>query len=107
MSQAKVTLAKSTSVILRKDSDGHATLYDASTEIFHVANPSGVVVWELCDGTRSPSDIKEEICARYQVSTDLLERVDAFLAYLIDPGLLHTVEVASSDAAGKGGAPSE
>jgi len=36
-------------------------LYDSQRNRTHYLNPTAAVIWELCDGTRTPQEIAEEI----------------------------------------------
>jgi hypothetical protein len=47
--------------------DGEITLYDEATDHVRLLNPSGSVIWELCDGARTVRDIIGDVAAVYEI----------------------------------------
>lgn len=48
-----------------------AVLYSSSQKSIHVLNPTARLIWELCDGDHTLSDIEKEIRRRFAVPEDL------------------------------------
>ena len=45
---------------------GHA-LVDSETDAVHVINDTALALWELCDGTTSPAEMVDAICALFAI----------------------------------------
>lgn len=69
--------------------DGTGVLVDERTGASFALNPTGVEVWGLCDGTRTPRGIAAVLLERYEVAPAEAQRtVDALLRQLQALGLL-------------------
>ena len=70
---------------------GHETvLYDQETRAIHVLNPTGILVWELCDGRHNPEEIEQALRDEFQADdrTGILEDVRHILERFHAEGLL-------------------
>lgn len=65
-------------------------LYDAHAGTVHVLNSTARLVWDLCDGEHTVSEIAEAIEAHFSVPAerDVLDDVRNTLASLVHKGLL-------------------
>jgi hypothetical protein len=62
--------------------DGEMVLFHPATQQILYSNPTGVVIWGLCDGLRTVSDIVELLSEAYpdsavQIMTDVSETLEA------------------------------
>ncbi len=73
-----------------KDIGGEALLYSADEEAIHILNPTAQLIWELCDGTRTITDMEQTIRTNFFVSTeyDVRQDIRHALAIFVDKGLL-------------------
>jgi hypothetical protein len=51
--------------------DGEAVLLDIESGEYFSLNPVGSRIWELCDGTRSTTEIVSVICGEFDVAEDV------------------------------------
>ncbi|MGQ0551675.1 MAG: HPr-rel-A system PqqD family peptide chaperone [Planctomycetota bacterium] len=64
-------------------------LHDPATGQVHFLNESAALIWELCDGTRTVSDITQEVARLYARPVELVASdVDRVVAELRASGLL-------------------
>ena len=45
-------------------------LYDAQAEAIHLLNPTALLIWNLCDGSHSLQDMKEELMAAFSLAAE-------------------------------------
>ncbi len=63
-------------------------VFDASTDRVHYLNPTATVVFSLCDGTRSASEVAELVRSAWELDHTPLDDVAACIAQLRDEGVL-------------------
>jgi hypothetical protein len=70
-----------------------ALLFDPGTEEVKVLNATGLMLWNLCDGKHSESDLVQALAAEFPaVESHVLEAdVTSFLLEMIDLNLLESV----------------
>jgi Coenzyme PQQ synthesis protein D (PqqD) len=69
--------------------DGQTVLLDIQSGQYFSLNRVGRTVWDLCDGTRSVSDIIEAVCTEYDVPKETASQdADALLESLAGEGLV-------------------
>ena len=77
------------SVVLREEFDDWAVLFNPDTADAVGANPVGVAVWKLMDGTSSLDDIVTEIRNRFgDVPATAGEEIGAFVNTLAEQGFV-------------------
>jgi hypothetical protein len=75
-------------LVLREVADEMA-VYDSRTGEFHFINPTGSVIFHLCDGTHTVVDMAREISIRFKKGPAALEKeIREFLGSLSQKGLL-------------------
>ncbi len=47
--------------IIAREMEDEILLYDPQQNSTHLLNPTAAAIWELCDGTRTPEEMAEEI----------------------------------------------
>ena len=77
------------SVISRKIGE-ETVLYDQETRAIHVLNPTGILVWGLCDGLNGPEEIEQALRKEFRADekASVLEDVRRILERFRDEGLL-------------------
>jgi hypothetical protein len=85
----KTTFCKNPSVS-SKITDTDLILYDASMNSVHILNRTANLIWELCDGMHTVSDIEKAMRERFSVDNeyDLLRDIDQAVHHLLMKGLL-------------------
>ena len=69
--------------------DGETVLLDLSTGRYYTLNRIGSLIWELCTGEQSISDIHTVLCGRFDVAPDrALDDLVTLVNQLIQEGLL-------------------
>jgi hypothetical protein len=57
-------------------------------EVHHL-NDVGALIWELCDGSHSIDEIKDQLCNEYDVTPDIaLDDINSLLEEMQQKGLL-------------------
>ncbi|RME99478.1 MAG: PqqD family protein [Chloroflexi bacterium] len=76
--------------IIAKDLDGETILYSAGHQQLHILNPTAQVIWELCDGKHSHTDIEQVLRSRFAVAphADVLTDVKEIITVFAKKGLL-------------------
>jgi coenzyme PQQ biosynthesis protein PqqD len=75
--------------IFSQQASGTLVLLNPGNGEYYALNEVGSRVWELCDGTRSVSEMISAICREYDAPTETIEAdVLALLAGLVDENLL-------------------
>ncbi|MFB3926128.1 MAG: SynChlorMet cassette protein ScmD [Syntrophales bacterium] len=75
-------------IVLRKEFDDWAVLFDPdSGEAFGI-NPVGVFIWERLDGRHTLEDIAQDLKENADgIPEDLMNQIEEFVQLLIDRGL--------------------
>jgi PqqD family protein of HPr-rel-A system len=69
--------------------DGEAVIYDEETQELHHLNATATIVFNLCDGTATASELAQEISTAFRVESSEVERhVRALLRDFRQKGLL-------------------
>lgn len=77
--------------VLREEFDDWAVLFNPDTADAVGINPVGVQIWNLLDGTRTPSDIATIISERFsEVPESVGEEVAQFIEKLSERGFIGT-----------------
>ncbi len=73
-----------------KDIGGETLLYSTDEEAIHILNPTAQLIWELCDGGHSVTDIEQAIRTSFSVPDghDVIADIRQTLAVFSDKGLL-------------------
>ncbi len=75
-------------VVLRKEFDDWAVLFDPDTGHAYGLNPVSVLIWQFLDGRHTVEDIVREVQAACEdVPEAAAEHVQAFIADLLKNGL--------------------
>ena len=76
--------------VISKKLGKETVLYDQETRAIHVLNPTGIMVWELCDGRHSPEDIERALRDEFRADEKdgILEDVRRILERFHSEGLL-------------------
>ena len=89
----KLAMDKDRIVILKKDFfleriDGEITVYHPTLTTAVYLNETGALIWELCDGKRTISDIIEVLSELYPESSSQIEAdVKMLITRLIEHGI--------------------
>jgi hypothetical protein len=78
--------------IISKSAGDETLLYDPATDSIHVLNPTALLVWQLCDGRHSPSEMEAVLRDRFAgtAERDIAADVAATLALFETEGLTTT-----------------
>ena len=80
---------------------GEMVILNAEDSSLYVLNGLATLIWEAADGRTPLEAIVERICREYDVDAVTARRdVDAFVADLVQHGVLHTTDE-SADVAGR------
>ena len=81
-------------VVCREEERGEALLFNPETGEIKVANHTALLVWRLCDGTRTKADVLQALEKEFDdVDTGILEQdLDAFIEDTENQGLMSYVE---------------
>jgi hypothetical protein len=73
-----------------KNTGVESILYDASMDSVHILNRTANLIWELCDGMHTISDIEKTMRERFSVANeyDLMRDIDQAVDQLLSKGLL-------------------
>lgn len=88
----KFYITRKQEVIARWESEDEIILFDSETERVEIVNEAGLIIWHLCDGTRTRSEIHEEIESRYIVDEGTKKAIDEFIDKLLGAGFLKEEE---------------
>lgn len=67
-------------IVLRKESDDWAVLYNPDDGNALGINPTGIDIWEKINGSNSIKDIIKEIKQEYEgVSPDIVNEIESFM----------------------------
>ena len=78
--------------ILSEEIDEETVLFDPRNKNTYALNPMASVIWQLCDGNRTPSEISAEISGVLDVDSDrVLADVLSTIGSLIDRNLVEIV----------------
>lgn len=78
--------------------DGSAVLYHTTSRQLMTLNPTGALVWELCDGALSTDEIAAEVRSVFPEVPSVDADVDAVLAQLRIRGMLTALPVQPGSA---------
>lgn len=85
--------------------DGETVLLNLNTGQYYTLNRLGSVIWELCNGRNTISDIHAVLCDRFDVAPErALDDLVALANHLVQEGLLLQNVGEEGDGKGKGGA---
>lgn len=84
----KPYITRKQEVIARWESEDEIILFDSETERIEIINEPGLIIWYLCDGTRTRSEIHKEIESRYIVDEGTKKAIDEFIDKLLGSGFL-------------------
>jgi hypothetical protein len=81
-------------IVCREEEWDDVLLFNPDTGKIKVVNPTAFFIWQLCDGTRTRTDVLQALADAYEgVTEEMLKRdLDAFLQELEDGGLIDHVE---------------
>jgi hypothetical protein len=73
-----------------KETGSELIVYDANMNSVHILNRTAYLIWELCDGMHTVSDIEKAMRERFLVDNeyDLLRDIDQAVHHLLMNGLL-------------------
>lgn len=60
--------------VVWKALEGESVLLDLETGVYFSLNETGAAAWELFDGATSLATVGEALCARFNVSTEQIQR---------------------------------
>lgn len=86
-------------VVLREEDDDGGLLFNPDTNQIKVINPTGLFIWERCDGERDLTEIVETLQEAFddapgdQVTQDVQE----FMEEMVNTGYIGTVESMESE----------
>jgi hypothetical protein len=63
-------------------------VFDASTDRVHYLNPTATVVFSLCDGTRTLTEIAQLVQSAWELDAPPVDDVEACIAQLRGEGML-------------------
>jgi hypothetical protein len=88
----KTHLAVNPDIVCREEGD-EALLFDPETERVKVLNATGLMLWNLCDGSHSQDDLVQALVTKYpDVGVDTLKAdVKRFLTDMLDMELLESI----------------
>ncbi len=76
----------------RWEGTGDVLLVDLETERILLTNEAGLIVWWLCDGSRTMDEILGELERHYLMTTEAKESIKAFLEQLCLKGFVRREE---------------
>jgi coenzyme PQQ synthesis protein D (PqqD) len=81
-------------VVLREEDEDGALIYNPDTDQIKVINPTGLFIWQQCDGTRDLGSIVSAVEESYdEVPGDQVsEQVEKFIDDMVNTGFIGTVE---------------
>jgi hypothetical protein len=76
--------------LILKDLGDEFLIYSAENKEIHVINPTAQLIWNMCDGEHSMSDIEHEIQTHFSIppDRDIKEDIQSTLNIFRDKGLL-------------------
>ncbi|MCB0207898.1 MAG: PqqD family protein [Anaerolineae bacterium] len=76
--------------IMVKDIGNETLIYSLEQEKVHVLNPTARLIWKLCDGEHSLTDIEKELRSKFFIASDhdVLDDVWQTLSNFASQGLL-------------------
>ena len=76
--------------LILKDIGDEFLIYSAEHKEIHVINPTAQLIWNMCDGDHSLSDIEQEIRARFSIppERDITGDIQSTLNIFRTKGLL-------------------
>ena len=79
---------KSPDVVIRKETK-EALLFNPQDGNILCVNATGILIWDLCDGSRSKTDITREITEKYEVPLEKAEEdCQRFLKEMEEAGFI-------------------
>ena len=80
--------------VLREEDDEGALIYNPDTDQIKVINPTGLFIWQQCDGTKDMGGIVSAVKESYEeVPPDQVEeQVEIFIEDMVKTGFIGTVE---------------
>jgi len=80
--------------IVAKEIGGETLLYNAEEEVIHVLNPTAKLIWELCDGEYTITDMEHMLRTNFAVPDehDVATDIQQTLAIFSKKGLLQPIE---------------
>ena len=81
-------------VVLREEDEDGALIYNPDTDQIKVINPTGLFIWQQCDGSKDLAGIVSAMKESYdEVPEDeVTEQVEKFINDMVNTGFIGTVE---------------
>jgi len=81
-------------VVLREEDEDGALIYNPDTDQIKVINPTGLFIWQQCDGSKDLTGIVSAMRESYdEVPEDeVSEQVEKFIDDMVNTGFIGTVE---------------
>jgi len=81
-------------VVLREEDEDGALIYNPDTDQIKVINPTGLFIWQQCDGSKDLTGIISAMQESYdEVPEDeVSEQVEKFIDDMVKTGFIGTVE---------------
>jgi len=81
-------------VVLREEDEDGALIYNPDTDQIKVINPTGLFIWQQCDGSKDLAGIVSAMRESYdEVPEDeVSEQVEKFIDDMVNTGFIGTVE---------------
>jgi hypothetical protein len=82
--------------VLRRELGAETVLYTSEMKAVHVLNRTARLIWEMCDGHHTVTDMERHLRTRFAVGPhdDLVPGIRAALAALLAKGLVAAVNEA-------------
>lgn len=66
-------------------------LYDIEKGTVHILNSSAQIIWDLCNGQHTSTDMKHALCSRFEFPTNrnMVNDIENTLEAFYNKGLLH------------------
>ena len=85
----KKTYPKRNPDIVARKEEKEALLFNPADGNMLCVNKTGILVWDLCDGSRAAEDITGEITERFEVSSETARKdCDLYLKELEEAGFI-------------------
>jgi len=81
-------------VVLREEDEDGALIYNPDTDRIKVINPTGLFIWQQCDGSKDLAGLIFAVQESYdEVPEDeVSEQVEKFIDDMVNTGFIGTVE---------------
>jgi hypothetical protein len=81
-------------VVLREEDEDGALIYNPDTDQIKVINPTGLFIWQQCDGSKNLTGIVSAMQESYDEvpGDEVSEQVEKFIDDMVKTGFIGTVE---------------